>query len=200
MYNYTPTKGILSGYFTDEEYQCSSEQAIIRTTESRKQGLNPLVSGRNKYDPNYQYIEEFRGVLGELAVAKYFGIVGWVPTLNSFKEPDVLSYQVRASYCYNMRIFIRNRDHLNFRYIGTHINLNSRYFCIKGWVEGIWALEYPKVKPDKDNKWGKNSYCRIIPSERYQDMSILLKIEENNKLNQFKLEDYVDFKLFREWL
>ena len=111
---YTPTKGKLSGVFTVDENDFSKYHGILRTNTSRKMNLDPLKSGKLEYNHDHQMKEDIRGVYGELAVANFFGIENWIPTINKFKNPDVLNFQVRASWFFEMRVPIRENDILTY--------------------------------------------------------------------------------------
>jgi hypothetical protein len=115
---------------TNEDLVIVKETAHKRRSESIKKHLrNDLFGSKKSYD--------FLGALGELALSKYLGIP-YVPTVNTYKQPDVAGYQVRTTTRPDGCLIIRKKDRVEDVYVLVVAKECSEgYDCdIIGWCRG----------------------------------------------------------------
>jgi hypothetical protein len=95
---------------------------------------------------------EFVGALGEIAVAKFLkrypqGLVG------SFKNPDVGSFQVRATDIPDGRLIIRETDRLQDNYIFAIVDKLDPFNCkVAGWIAGRDLESHPDWKQSPNGR------------------------------------------------
>lgn len=101
----------ISVILTEEEFDMGCQIACRRCRDAYKQGkIDSYVNGK-EYDAHIQ------GVLSEIAVAKYLGIIDeWKPTINTFRTvPDI---------CFN-------KTPIEVKSIGNYNALMNKGFSIK---------------------------------------------------------------------
>lgn len=113
---------------TTHEIYMSACIGVARQLSSLKRG------GRNKVcNKDFGWHTDIEAASAELAFAKWAGMY-WDGSINTFKLPDVSSFQVRHTPYPNGNLIIRKEDADNEKYV---LVTGSRLeFCIRGWIKG----------------------------------------------------------------
>jgi hypothetical protein len=92
------------------------------------------------------------GALGERAAAKGLGIP-WMPTVNTFKKPDVGPYQVRTAsrHYYDLRLHKRDADDEIFLLVTEQHGV----YILQGW---LWGREGKQQRYMKEYVRGRPAY------------------------------------------
>ena len=123
--------------FTEEDVQYATLIAQRVRDASCELGLKEegVVDGE-PYNPH----QEFIGVLGEILLARYLD-TPFVPNICTFKRPDILNLQSRATDAiFNGCLIIRHNDPADHPYVLTTIDLQYKRGFVKGWIWGHEAM------------------------------------------------------------
>jgi len=82
-------------------------KGIERHERAEAMGLDPEEAYDGSFKQRDRHID---GVLGEACFALACGLKRWRPTMDKFKEPDVLGYQVRATRYEDGHLLMRPKD------------------------------------------------------------------------------------------
>lgn len=94
------------------------------------------VVHNQQYNPH----QDFIGALGEMLLARYLDIP-FVPNICTFKRPDILNLQSRATDAiFNGCLIIRPDDPADHPYVLTTIDLQYKRGFVKGWIWGYEAM------------------------------------------------------------
>jgi len=112
---------------TPDEMLAAGEVGGRRNAEAKAAGL-PDVHG---YSGNGLEVHVL-GAQAELAAAKFLG-VDWEATINTFKAPDVLDYQVRGRKLHGYDLIVRLNDSDRAPFI---LVVGTGPFYVVGWLYG----------------------------------------------------------------
>lgn len=162
--------------------------AKVRYTESRKRGLIPFEG--------YTLADETIGTDGEMACAYGLGFFYFVPTVNSYKDPDIAyNLQVRTTSYSSGRLIVKPNDNPYHMYI----LVTSRYFPtfnIRGY---IWGYEAPSLCEKQDehgNYWIPQS--RIKPIEKiFDEPKFEINYSWEPKYNTDLMHEYAKFFTYK---
>jgi hypothetical protein len=123
---------------TDAEIELCERVAEARMAFGAANGLNHACIMDRIFTEREQH--EFGGAAGELAVAKWFGVRGYQPSVQYVKgavdvEPDI---EVRSTGWMNGQLVVRPRDHGDRRYVLAITSLAKSYGQVRlaGWMWG----------------------------------------------------------------
>jgi hypothetical protein len=144
--------------------------------ESRRLGLDP----GNATGQGYKSRNEFVGVLGEIAVARFLGIEDFKGNINTFKEADVAGNHVRATEYYGGRLLARRGDRVG-PYIFVVVRPEEKVAHIKGWMDGaeIMTDKYWLEGEALAKKLRKGDPCWCVDQSELHPMDTLpLSVDE----------------------
>jgi hypothetical protein len=121
-------------HLTPFEIMVASLIGSLRRVKSLKGGrfINPY-STRDDWDM------EIDGAAAEIAVAKYLGVY-WEPSVNTFKAPDVGTYQVRSTPLQHGCLIVRSNDKDTETYVLVICETATRYRIV-GMMTGADAKQ-----------------------------------------------------------
>jgi len=89
---------------------------------------------------SYDHHQDFVGVLGEIALSRFLK-TPFVPNICTFKRPDVLGNQSRATDAFRGGCMpLRPGDNPDHPYVLTTLDLEMRRGFVKGWIWGYEAM------------------------------------------------------------
>jgi len=121
--------------FTDEDIgYAHALGAHIRQVSCELSLKEKSVVAGGVYDPH----QDFIGVLGEMALARFLN-TPFIPNICTFKRPDVLGYQSRATDAFRGGCMpLRPGDNPDHAYVLTTLDLEMKRGFVRGW---IWGYE-----------------------------------------------------------
>lgn len=144
----TPVRIIL----TPEEFELGMKWGGIRVRESIKNGNKDKAEGRQADRLRYDIV----GCCCEIAAAKALK-VEWVPTVNTFKAPDVGGFQVRGTEWPNGKLVFRPGDYEDDTFIlvtGCDLEYN-----VWGWMTGYELKQDKYWSVERNLWWAPNVDC-----------------------------------------
>lgn len=117
---------------TDSELLMAANVGVMRRISSIKQKLKNIM----KISEYEKWGIDICGAFGEMAVAKALGLY-WEGGVDTFKAPDIGTFQVRSSRHENGRLIVRNNDKdedIFILVVGKAPN-----YEIVGWIKGAEA-------------------------------------------------------------
>lgn len=85
------------------------EAAIVGCRRRIASIYDDLDDDKGTYNPNCPWMTDIEGAAAERALAKYMG-VPWNGGVNTFKAPDVATFQVRSTTLGHGSLILRHRD------------------------------------------------------------------------------------------
>lgn len=137
---------------TWDEVRLAGQIGIARRIESLKKGF-----GNAAYSAKGEWQVDILGALGELATAKALGVY-WVPTVNTFKLPDLGQINIRATDHAGGRLIVRPKDPAG---IYVLVIVQAHKCNVVGWIGAAEARrDLFKSQPDP-----KAPPCWAVPQE-----------------------------------
>ena len=135
--------------------------------DRRLNSLRRMTGDPKLYAKNGYWDVNIIGIFGEAAVAKALNRF-WLPTIDTFKLPDVGDFQVRCTTYANGHLIIRDDDPVDDIYILV-IDKTPQFF-IKGWIRGRDAQRpvYWRTPAEGDPAWFVPNVA-LWPIERLKD-------------------------------
>jgi len=125
---------------------------FARCTESMGNGQHR--SWYNKKLNYHEFVGENAEAVGsEIAVAQYFGIKNFVPTVNTFKDAADVGRRIEVKHsCYlNGHLIIRANDRPQD--VAVLVIGKSPVYSIVGWMPVAWAKRPKYLNPSDGNWW-----------------------------------------------
>jgi len=143
----------------DMKVKLSLLEMILGSIVGIMRHLTAVNKGRKDNDSVGNSIFDFHitGAIYELAFANFLNVY-FVPTMNSWKNPDVAGYQVRGTELNKGRLIFRPKDTKGEPYVLV-TGGNKFTYCIRGWIMGTDIV--------KNDEWLSNPHglgkCWMVP-------------------------------------
>lgn len=148
---------------TDDEIEVAAICGVKRRVEARRKNLKKPNGDSGKSG----WAMDIEGAAAELAFAKYLG-VPFEASVNTFKMPDVGTYQVRSSQRTSNGLIVRRHDGKDEIYV--LVLGEAPLFFVAGWALGS------EVCIDKyyQREWGQ----WLMPNNELHDITTLPRLVE----------------------